>query len=384
MPRALQLLGCDRLAVTVQPSFHLSVLLPFTMNSLEEVRMRKVLIGAFGLAALLAGFGSAQNKTLNFFNWSEYIDPKIIKDFEKLEGVKVNQSVYEANEDMLAKLKQGGTKQYDVVVPSGYIVGAMVKQNLLRPLDAALIPNLKNLGAKFKSPDFDKGGKYTVAYFWGTTGVGYRKDKLPKGFDPSWALFFDPKKTPGSFQLLDDARPTIGAALKYLGKPFNSTNTADLKAALEVLRTAKAKSVGFGGSPDGKQKLLAGQIVMAIMFNSEAVRAAEEDPNIGYFIPKEGAEIWLDNLAIPKDAPNWQLAHKFINYLLDAKVAAKNANTTKNSTPVEAAKPFLEKAALNNPSVYPNAATLATLEYTQDVGVNQRLYDAVWTQLKAR
>jgi spermidine/putrescine transport system substrate-binding protein len=346
--------------------------------------MKKLLLGGLGITALLAGFGQAQNKTLQFFNWSEYVDQKVIKDFEKKEGVRINQSYYESNEDLLAKLKQGGTKQYDLVVPSGYVINAMIRQNLLRTLDLKLIPNRKNLGGKFLTPDFDPKGQFTAAYFWGTTGVGYRKDKLPKNFDPSWALFFDAKKVPGPFQLLDDPRPTIGAALKYLGKSYNTTNSSDLRAALDVLRVAKTKSVGFGGSPDAKQKLLSGQVVMAIMYNAEAVRASEEDPNVGYFIPKEGSEIWVDSLAIPKDAPNWQLAHKFINYLLDAKVAAQNSNGTQASTPVDAARPFIDKARLNNPAIYPTSKTLATLEYTQDMGVNQRLYDTVWTQLKAR
>jgi spermidine/putrescine transport system substrate-binding protein len=346
--------------------------------------MKKWLIGALGISALLAGFGQAQNKTLNFFNWSEYVDPKVIKAFEKKEGVKVNQSYYESNEDLLAKLKQGGTKQYDVVVPSGYVIGTMIKLNLLRQLDLSLIPNIKNLGPKFRNPEFDPKGQFTAAYFWGTTGVGYRKDKLPKGFDPSWALFFDPAKVPGPFQLLDDPRPTIGAALKYLGKPYNSIVASELRSALDVLKVAKIKSIGFGGSPDAKQKLLSGQVVMAIMYNAEAVRASDEDPNIGYFIPREGAEIWLDSMAIPKDAPNWKLAHKFINYMLEAKTAAQNSNNTQASTPVDAARPFLDPKRLNNPAIYPNAATLATLEYTRDMGVNQRLYDAVWTQLKAR
>jgi spermidine/putrescine transport system substrate-binding protein len=346
--------------------------------------MRKFLIGSFGLAALVVGLGSAQNKTMNLFIWSEYMDPALVKAFEKKEGVRVNQTFYESNEDMLAKLKQGGTKQYDLVVPSGYIIPVMIKQNLLRALDLSQLPNRKNLGAKFQTPDFDPKGQFTAAYFWGTTGLGYRIDKLPKNFDKSWAIYFDPKKVPGPIQLLDDPRPTIGAALKYLGKSFNSTNAQDLKAALEVLRSAKVKSVGFGGSVDAKQKLLSGQVVMAIMYNAEAVRASEEDPKIGYFIPKEGAEIWLDSMAIPKDAPNWQLAHKFINFMLDAKNAAQNANATQNSTPVDAARPFLDKAKLANPAVYPDAKTLATLEYTKDLGVNQRLYDAVWTQLKAR
>jgi spermidine/putrescine transport system substrate-binding protein len=348
--------------------------------------MRKRGLGGLGLLAfgvMLSGFSNAQVKTLNFFNWSEYIDPKLVKDFEKREGVRVNQSFYESNEDMLAKLKQGGTKQYDLVVPSGYIVGAMVKQNLLRPLDLKQISNLKNLGAKFKNTNFDSGNKYTVAYIWGTTGIGYRKDKL-KNFDPSWALFFDAKKAPGAFQFLDDPRVTIGSALKYNGKSYNSTSAEDMRAALATLQEAKKRSIGFGGSPDAKQKLVSGQVVMAVMYNGEAVRAADEDPNIGYFIPKEGSEIWLDNFAIPKDSPNTALAYKFINFMLDAKIAAQNANATRNSTPVDAAKPYLNKKDLSNPAVYPTAKTLATLEYASDLGANQKLYDTVWTKLKAR
>jgi spermidine/putrescine transport system substrate-binding protein len=347
------------------------------------VKRAWLVAGLVGVSSLMLLAG-AQSKTLNLFIWSEYIDAGVVKGFEKKFGVRVNTSLYEANEDMLAKLQQGGTKQYDIVVPSGYIIPVMVKQNLLKPLEPARLPNLKNLGAKFRSPNFDVGNKYSVAYFWGTTGVGYRKDKLPKGFDPSWALFFDKSKQPGAFQFLDDPRPTIGAALKYLGKSYNSTNANDLKAALNILREAKGRSVGFAGSPDAKQKLLSGQIVMGIMFNSEAVRAADENANIGYFIPKEGAEIWLDNLAIPKDSPNSALAHQFINELMDAKVAAQNANVMRNASPVDAAKPFINKKDLNNPAVYPNAKTLATLEYGADMGANQRLYDTVWTQLKAR
>jgi spermidine/putrescine transport system substrate-binding protein len=348
------------------------------------MRKRTWLVAAVLGAAGLGLLAQAQQKTLNLFIWSEYIDPKIIASFSKQFGVKVNQSLYESNEDMLAKLQQGGTRQFDVVVPSGYIIPVMVKQNLLRPLEPARLPNLKNLGAKFRNPNFDPGNRFTAAYFWGTTGVGYRKDKLPANFTPSWALFFDKSKQPGNFMFLDDARPTIGGALKYLGKSYNSTNAADLRAALNILREAKGRSVGFGGSPDAKQKLLSGQIVMGMMYNSEAARAAEDDPRIGYFIPREGAEIWLDNLAIPKDSPNSATAHQFINYLLDARIAAQNANTMRNSSPVDAARPFINKADLNNPTIYPSAATLAKLEYGADLGANQRLYDTVWTQLKAR
>ena len=150
----------------------------------------RVLIGLAVLVAAIALVASAQQKRLNLFIWSEYIDPAVIKTFEKNTGAKVVTTLYESNEDMLAKLQAGGTKQYDIIVPSGYIVPVLLKQNLLRPLDATKIPNLKNLSERFRKVDFDSGNKYTVAYLWGTSGIGYRKDKF-KGTPDSWAIMFD-------------------------------------------------------------------------------------------------------------------------------------------------------------------------------------------------
>lgn len=344
---------------------------------------KRVWVTAVLGVALLAATVGAQQKKLNLFIWSEYIDAGVIKDFEKQTSSKVNVSLYESNEDLLAKLAAGGTKQYDVVVPSGYVIPVMIKQNLLRPLDLTKLPNLKNLSKAFSSPSFDPGNKYSAAYLFSLTGVTYRKDKI-KSLDPSWALFFDKAKQPGTFTMLDDSRSMIGIALKYLGKSYNSTDTGDIKKAVEILIDAKSRSLGFTGSPEGKNRVLSKQAVMAVTYNVEALKGMEEDKNLGFFIPKEGAEIALDNMAIPAQSPNSDLAHLFINFVLDAKIAAKNATSVRASTPNEAAKAFIPKADRDNPVIYPSDATLKTLEFATDLGASLKLYDAAWTKIKAR
>ncbi len=343
----------------------------------------RVLIGlALGLSAfgLIAG---AQQKRLNLFIWSEYIDVAVVKSFEKATGARVVTTLYESNEDMLAKLQSGGTRQYDVVVPSSYIIPVMVKQNLLRPLDQSKLPNLKNLGKTFLNPVFDPGNRYSVGYLFSITGVTYRKDRI-RNPEASWALFFDKAKQPGPFVMLDDSRSMIGIAMKYLGKPYNSVKTEDLKAAIDLLLEAKARALAFTGSPEGANRVLSKQAVMAITYNTEAVKAATEDPQIGFLIPKEGSEIALDNMVIPAQSPSADLAHSFINFMLDARNAAQNATGVSASTPNQAARAFLTKSVRENPAIYPSDAVLKTLEYAQDLGSGQRLLDAAWTKIKAR
>ncbi len=348
---------------------------------------KRIWIGAAVVAGFVSGmlFGQtgAQSKTLNLFIWSEYMDTGIIKEFERANGVKVNQSLYESNEDMLAKLEAGGSKQYDVIVPSSYIVPVLVKKNLVQALDLTKIPNWKKLGPSFKNPSFDPGNKYSLGYLFSTTGITYRKDKI-KNPENSWALLFDAKKQPGPFVMLDDPRSMIGIALKSLGKSYNSTNKDDLKAAIAILQDAKKRSLGFTGSPEGKNKVLSKQALMAVTYNTEAVKGMSEDPNIGFLMPKEGSEIALDNMMIPNGAPNSENAHKFLNFFLDAKVAARNATSVSASTPNEAAKAFISKTDRENPVIYPSVSTLKTLEYAVDLGAAAKLYDAAWTKIKAK
>lgn len=347
--------------------------------------MKKLILVAVGSVvglALLAQ-GSAQTRVLNLFNWSEYMDPAILKDFEKQFNVRVNVSLYESNEDLIAKLRANGGSQYDVIVPGQYAVPLLSRSGLLLKLDKTQLPNIKNLSKKFVNPSYDPQNTYTAAYQWGTVGVVYRKDKL-KNPEQSWALFFDKTKQQGSFLMMDSTREMLGPALKYLGKSLNSTKPDDLRAALEIMVNAKNRSLGFDGGVGNRNKVSAAQANYGVAYNGDVVKLQAEDKNLGFFVPKEGSVIFTDSMAIPVKAPNADLAHQFINFILEPKVSARLSNYNRYATPNEAAKPFINKADLTNPGVYPPATVMSKLEFILDLGKDNNLYDSVWTKVKAR
>ncbi len=338
---------------------------------------------ALALALLSATTTSAQKNKLNVFIWSEYIDPQVVAQFEKQFDCKVTLDLYEDNESMVAKLQGGGVSLYDIVVPSDYIIPSMLSQKLLAPLRHENLPNLKNLNSQFTNREFDPGNKFTVPYLWGTVGIYIRREPGEQ-IDETWGLMFDKNKQIGPFLMMDDARSCIGAALRYKGYSVNSTDKKELRVAREVLLEAKQRSLGFEGGVGGKNKVLAGVCKLAMVFNGDAVRGMKEDPQTYYFVPREGSDIWLDNLAIPAKAPHRDMAEKFINFLLDAQVAAQNANTMSYATPNQAAEPFITPADRNNPAIYPTPATMKTLEFLKDLGPKNRWYDELWTSIKSK
>jgi spermidine/putrescine transport system substrate-binding protein len=344
--------------------------------------MRKFITMFVG-AMLCAAAVHAQENKLNLFIWSEYIDPQIIKDFEKEFSCKVTVDLYEDNESMMAKLEGGGVSIYDIVVPSDYIIQPLVKRKLIQPLRHDKIPNMANIDDDFRNPSFDTGNKYTAPYQWGTVGIYIRK---PKGteIEETWGLVFDPKKAPGPFLMIDDSRAMIGAALKYLGYSLNSTDKKQLKEARDLLLEAKGRSKGFAGGVDGKNRVLAHGVTMAIVYNGDAVRGTGEDAETVFFVPKEGGDVWLDNMCIPAKAPNLEMAEKFINYILDAKVGAKLSNFNQYATPNKASKPMIKPEDLKNPAIYPPPTIMKKLEYLNDLGPHNRLYDEVWTFVKSK
>jgi spermidine/putrescine transport system substrate-binding protein len=345
---------------------------------------KPLLLGALSLASLsLVLQSNAQTKVLNLFNWSEYMDPAILKDFEKQFGAKVNVSLYESNEDLIAKLKANGGSQYDIIVPGQYAIPLLSRLNLLLPLEKSKVPNIKNLSAKFVNPSFDPGNKFSAAYQWGTVGVVYRKDRLKK-FDQSWNLFFDKSKQQGAFLLMDSTREMLGPALKYLNKSLNSTTPADMQKVLEIMSDAKTRSLGFDGGVGNRNKVSAGQASYGVAYNGDVIKLQAEDKNLGFFVPREGSVIFTDSMAIPVKAPNADLAHKFVNFMLEPKVGARLSNYNRYATPNEAAKPFINKSDVSNPGVYPPAAIMNKLEFVLDLGKNNALYDSTWTKIKAR
>lgn len=332
------------------------------------------------MAAVGPSVSGAQK--LNIFIWSEYLDPEVVKDFERRFDVKVTVDLFEDAEAMLAKMQGGGSALYDIVVPPDHTVSTMVKLKLLAPLRMARIPNFKNLDARFRSPPFDPKNEYTVAYQWGTMGLYYRK-MAGKAAPDSWGAIFDPARQYGPMVLIDSMRDAIGAALKHHGRGFNDTDVASLKLARGSLVEAKKRSVAFEASVGGKNRVVGKSAAVAIVYSGEAARGMAEDAETAYVIPKEGSEIYLDNLAIPARAPNRDLAEEFINFILDAKVGARISNFTQFATPNAASREFIKPEDLKNPAIYPAPEVMAKLEFLEDLGAKTRLYDQVWSQVKA-
>jgi len=328
----------------------------------------------------------AKADRVTVYMYSEYIDPNLPAQFEDLTGWAVRIDVYEATEEMMAKLQQaGGVSQYDVVVVSDHAIPVLAKLGLIQPLNHARLPNLKNLAPRFKSPSYDPNNQYSVPYQWGTVGLMYRRDKLPN-LDPSWAVLLDPAKQPGPFLLIDSMRDMMAVALKYLGFSVNSRDVGELKRAGELILQAKKspKALGFEGGVGGKNKVVAGEAALAVVYNGDAVRAMSEDRNVDFVLPKEGGVIWVDAMTIPAKAPNPIGAHKFIDFILDARVGAQLSNFNRYATPNTASMPLINKEDRQNPSIYPPDDMLKKLEYLQDVGADTRLYDEVWTAVKSR
>ncbi len=344
----------------------------------------------FALALTLVFFGlvgsASAAGTLTVFIWSEYMDPEVISDFEKQFDVKVRLDYYESNEEMVVKLdKGGGLGKYDIIVPSTYFIPSLTNLNLIQPLDHAKLPNLKNLEPAFTALECDPGNKYTIPYQWGTSGLAVRTKDIDK-VKKSWDLLFDPAIKESRFILFDTARDTIGSALKSLGYSMNSTDPKEIQKAVELLTATKKRPafLGFDGGVGGLNKVMSGFATVAQVYNGEAIKAHDEDAEVYYVLPEEGGEVWTDLVAIPRNAPNLDNAYLFMNYLMEGKVGAKLAAFNRYATPNAAAKAFIPEEDLNNPAMYPSPEVMEKLEYIEDLGSSNRLYDEAWTMIKTQ
>jgi spermidine/putrescine transport system substrate-binding protein len=344
--------------------------------------MHRLGIIAAALLAFTVTAGAQANK-LNVFIWSEYIDDEIVANFEKEFDCKVTVDLYEDNESMMAKLQGGGVSLYDIIVPSDYIIPALIQRKLIQPLRRENVPNFGNLDDKFLDPPYDPGNVYSVPYQWGTVGIYMRK---PAGteIDETWGLFFDPARQPGSFLLMDSVREMFSAALAYKGYNINSVNPKELKEAADLMIDAKKRSLGFEGGVGGKNRVLAKGCVMAMCYNGDAVRGMNEDEETVFFVPREGGQIWMDNMCVPAKAPNRAMAEKFINYILDPKVGAQLSNFNQYATPNKASLEFITEEDRANEAIYPPDEIMAKLDILKDLGKSTKLYDELWTKVKSK
>ncbi len=319
------------------------------------------------------------------YNWSEYIDPEIIAAFEEECGVKVTETNFDSNETLLATLQAGGSG-YDIIVPSDYMVQIMIDEGMLMELDFSVITNIANMNPINVNQYFDPEQKYTVPYFWGTSGFAVDTNVV-SDYSESWSLLFDPNSPYcGQISMLDDQRETLGAALMYLGYSINDVDPAHLEEAKNLLIEQSACVKAYD-SESNDDLIISGETVLAHIWTGDGVLAG--DPEYGgrdgifYVIPEEGCTIWQDNMAVPVDAQNAYTAMIFINYLNYPEIAAQNAEWVGYGTPNEASKEFIDPDLLSDEGVYPPEDVADRLQWIEDVGDALELYDRIWTEFKA-
>jgi len=347
--------------------------------------------------ALMPATGQ-KSRVVNFYNWSDYIDPTVLDGFTRETGIKVRYDTFDSNDTLEAKLL-AGKSGYDVVVPTGYFLARQIAAGIFQKLDKPRLPNLVNVWPEIahRLARYDPGNLYAVNYMWGTTGIGYNVKEARRILGPdavidSWDDVFDPAKIARfkdcGIHMLDSSDDMFSAALHYLHLDPNSSNPADLEKATDLMLKIRPFVRKFHSS-EYLNALATGEICFVVGFSGDIKQAqkraaqAKSGMEIGYAIPKEGAQLWFDNLAIPSDAPDPDEALALINYLLKPEVAAKNTNFISYANGNLASQQLIDKAILDDPTVYPDAATMAKLyiiiAHDQKT---QRLVNRLWTRIK--
>lgn len=333
-------------------------------------------------STMLVGCGGSKSskEVLNVYNVGDYIDESLIGKFEDETGIKVVYETYDTNEAMYQKVKSGSSK-YDLIFPSDYMVEKMIEEDMLQELDYNNIPNYKNINEDFKKADYDKEAKYSVPYLWGTFGILYNKTMVKEEVD-SWNILWD-KKYSGQIQMLDSVRDSVGIALKKLGYSMNSTNPKELEEAKKELMKQKSLVQAYVND-EGKDRLVAEEAAMGIVYSGDALTLIESNPNLEYATPKEGTNKWVDAMCIPKVAENKKEAEQFINFMLDPENAKVNVDYIGYSTPNDAALKILDPKMRNSKIAYPAKEVLDKSEVFINLPKDiLKLYDDAWTEIKS-
>lgn len=324
-----------------------------------------ILVLLFSVHQLEKSTGMAGAKVLNIYNWGDYIDPALIKKFEKESGYKVNYDTFDSNEAMFTKIQQGGTA-YDIAVPSEYMIEKMMVEKLLLPIDHQKITGLSAIDSRFLDLSFDPGNQYSIPYFWGTLGIVYNDKFVNADQITSWDDLWRPELK-DKLMVIDGAREVIGLGLNSLGYSLNSKKDDELQEAFEKLKkmTPNIKAIV---ADEIKMYMANEESAVAVTFSGEAADMMWENEHLHYVIPSEGSNLWFDNIVIPKTAQNVQGAYDFINFMLVPENAAQNAEYIGYSTPNKKAKALLPKEISEDPQFYPSDELLSHLEVYENLG----------------
>lgn len=322
----------------------------------------------------------ANREQLNIFNWTEYMPQAVVEEFTRRTGIHVNYDTYSSNEEMLAKL-QAGASGYDLIVASDYYVQILVKRQLIQEIDKRSLKNFSHLESEFTNLPFDPENKYSVPYLWGSGGIAYNRDRVnppPRSFDDLLDERFRNRLV-----VVNDVRAVIGAALRSLGYSMNETDPERIAKAGEKVKRL-AQLVKTFDSDSQKTLLLNGEADAGIVWGAEATLAARENPAITYVVPAEGCELYLDNMAIPRDAPHKTNALRFIDYVLEPDVSAMISRAYPYGNPNAEAKKLMEPELLREPATYLTADEMKRGEWLIDVGRATAIYDRIWTEAKGQ
>lgn len=320
-----------------------------------------------------------QGRVVNLYTWSNYIPDRVLRKFEPATGIHLNYDTYDSNEALLEKV-QSGVADYDVIVPSDYMVGILSRAGLLRPLDRARVSNIRNVGSRFLDAPYDPKNVYSAPFLWATTGIAYNSRKVTEVVD-SWAILWNPKYA-GRTLMLDDMRECFSAALRWKGHSLNSTNAADLEEAKQQLMIQKPLLKAYN-STNFEELLASGDVWIAHGWSGQFASLIQQNPDLAYVVPKEGGPIAIENLAIPKSARHVDEAHELIQWLLDARVGAEITNLSGYPNSNEAARAFIRPDILKDPVIYPDEATLSRCELISDIGATSQILDRYWTEIKS-
>ena len=273
-------------------------------------------------------------ETLRVYNASEYIDSTTLADFEREFAVKVEYSEFESNEAMYEAI--GATPNaYDVLVPSDYTIDRLIKEGKLEKLDKSKVPNIENVAAEYLKPSYDPGNDYVVPYMVGTLGILYNKKQVAAPID-SWAALFDPLYS-GKVLMLDSQRDTIGATLKMLGYSINSRDDTELTQAKSKLQTARSIISAYNESEVIRDKIVAGEAALGVVYSGDAKTAIDRNPNLAYVIPKEGGNKWVDGFVVMKNTQHLNAAYQFINFMCRPNIAVRNMTRIGYVSPIQGA-----------------------------------------------
>ncbi len=324
--------------------------------------------------------GDTGSNVVNVYNWGEYIDESVLKDFEAATGIKVNYQMYDSNETMYSKIAGGGAN-YDVVIPSDYMVARLIEEDLVAPLNFDNIPNFADIDPALKNPAYDPENLYSVPYMWGLMGVIYNTKAVDEADLGSWDLLWN-EKYAGDILMIDNSRDAIGIALKRLGYSYNTTDEAQVRQAVDLL-VEQWPIVQAYVMDDIFQKLEGANAYAGTYYYGDYLTMYENNPDLGFYIPEEGTNIYVDAMCILKDAPNKENAEAFINYMCSTQAGLKNCEAIWYSSPLLSVREELDPEIADDPYAYPNADIMTKCESYAGLPQNiLDLYDSEWIRLK--